>query len=188
MELSWYRAVALAAGPNEPPYLTNENIKARGVYSADGPDGIGDQYFQGLEHMGETQATWLVANSFPAEVDAFLQLPIASIRILSSEVVWATVRVEAVEPVGAWMTKATLGDKDGINSVHPDFLAEQPLRRAVRSWPASEPHVWLNTKGPFNPLRSPNALRAVLSMPSVEGRRFLIVTWLQEVCYLVHDR
>ena len=188
MELAWYRAVKLESGPGEPPFLTNENIEPGGVYSVDGPDGIGDQYFQGLEHLGETQATWLVANTFPAEVDEFLLLPIASIRILASEEVWATIRVEAVEPVGAWMMNATLGDGDGINSVHPDFLGEQPLRSAIRSWPASEQHVWLNTKGPFNPLRSANALRAVLAMPTAEGRRLLIVTWTAEVCYLVHDR
>ena len=188
MELAWYRAVKLESGPDEPPFLTTENIIPGGVYSVDGPDGIGDQYFQGLEHLGETQATWLVANTFPAQVDEFLQLPIASIRILESEVVWATIRVEAVEPVGTWMMNTSLGDEDGISSVHPDFLAEQPLRSAFRSWPASERRVWLNTKGPFNPLRSANALRAVLSMPSAEGRRLLIVTWTAEVCYLVHDR
>lgn len=188
MELAWYRGVNLKSGRGEPPFLTNENIEPGGVYSADGPDGIGDQYFQGLAYLGETEATWLVANTFPAAVDEFLQLPIASIQVLVSEDVWATIRVETVEPVGTWMMNATLGDGDGINSVHPDFLAEQPLRSAIRSWPASERHVWLNTRGPFNPLRSPNALRAVLSMPSAEGRRLLIVTWTAEVCYLVYHR
>lgn len=186
MELAWYRAVKLEAGPDEPPYLTNENIKPGGVYSADGPDGIDDQYFQGLEYLQETQATWLVASTFPSEVEGFLQLPIASVRILTSEVVWATIRVEAVEPVGSWMMKATLGDADALSSVHPDFLSEQPLR-SIKSWATNEQRVWLNTRGSFHPLRSPNSLRAVLSMPSVEGRRLLIVAWMAN-CYLVHDR
>ena len=188
MRIGWYRGVPLAAGPDEPPYLTNENIMPGGVYSADGPDGIGDQYFEGLEYMRQTQDTWIVARSFPTNVAEFLQLPIASIRILKSEVVWATIRVEAVEPVGLWMRDTTLGDEDGISSVHPAFLSENPIPKAIRSWPVSEPRLWVRAKKTYHPLAEPNAIRAVLSMPSAEGRRLLIVTAMAESCYLVHVR
>ena len=188
MEFSWYRAVNLVAGPNEPPFLTDENLRIGGTYSVDGPDGIGDQYFEGLEVLGENDATWLVASHFPVEVERFLELPIVSVQILESSVVWATVRIERVASVGDWMREVRLGDDDGINSVHSDILAERPLREAIQSWPTSEPKLWLNERGPRHPLRTPNALTAVLSVPHAEGRRLLIVPFSAETCYLINVR
>ena len=185
MEFSWYRAVALEARPDEPPYLTSGNLAVGGVYSVDGPDGIGDQYFEGLEVLQKYEATWLVANEFPEEVPRFLELPIVSVRIVDSSVVWATVRIESVTTVGNWMTEAELGDQDDIDSVHADVLAERPIRRAIRSWSASEPRLWLNDRGVRHPLRTPNSLKAVLSVPSADGRRLMIVPFSAENCYLV---
>jgi hypothetical protein len=112
-------------------------------------------------------------------------VPIVSVRIVESSVVWATVRIESITTVASWVAAAKLGDEDSMNSVHPDVLAERPLRKAIESWPASEPHLWLNERGPHHPLRTPNSLKAVLSVPDAEGRRFLIVPYSAETCYLV---
>ena len=185
MEFSWYRAVDLPSGPDEPPFLTNANLAVGGVYSVDGPDGIGDQYFEGLEILGKTDATWLVASKFPAEVDRFLELPIVTVRIVESSVVWATVGIESITSVRDWIAEAKLGEEDSIDSVHADVLAERPLRKAIRSWPASLLQLWLNDRGVRHPLRTPNSLKAVLSVPNADGRRLMIVPFSAENCYLV---
>jgi hypothetical protein len=188
MEFSWYRAVALEAGPDEPPFLTDANLRVGGVYSVDGPDGIGDQYFEGLEVLRKNEATWLVASTFPSEVARFLELPIVSVRIVESSVVWATVKIESVTTVGEWIADTKLGADDSIESVHPDVLAERPLRNALRSSSATEPQLWVNERGPWHPLRTPNSLKAVLSVPSADGQRFLIVPFSAEICFLIRGQ
>jgi hypothetical protein len=187
MQFSWYRAVSLYARPDEPAFLTDANLSVGGVYSVDGPDGIGDQYFEGLAVTGVTEATWLVASKFPADVDRFLELPVACVRIVESSVVWATVRVESITPVGRWIAEARLGDADTIDSVHPDVRAERPLRKTMRSSSDSGPQLWVNERGPLHPLRTPNSLKAVLSVPGADGRRVLIVPFSAEICYLIRS-
>ena len=185
MKFSWYFGTALATSPGQLPYLTGDDLEVGSSYTADGPDGIGDQYFQAVRR--QDLVTWLVASSFPNDVSAFQALPIARIRILEPTTDDAIVRVEACQPLGTWIRQMTLGSSDGIGSVAPEFLAEEPLSVTFRQWPADDARLWVCPEPTYHPLKRPYRLKAVLSVPTDDGRRLCIVPFSAESCFLVRE-
>lgn len=186
MRFSWYFGKALATSPGQLPYLTGDDLEVGSSYTADGPDGIGDQYFEAVRR--HDVVTWLVASSFPSDVEAFQALPIARIRILEPGDVDAVVKVEACEPLGTWMRQATLrSSDDGVHSVPPEYLAEEPLSVAFQRWPTNAEHLWVCPEPTYHPLKRPNRLKAVLSVPADDGRRFLVIPFVAESCFLVRE-
>ncbi|MGH7694770.1 MAG: hypothetical protein ACRENH_07305 [Gemmatimonadaceae bacterium] len=182
MEFSWYRGLNLA--DTEPPYLTPDNIAVGTRYAVDGPDCIGDQYFEGLETSGTNRARWLVAETVPSDPATFEALPIVTIEVLENRG-GTMIRVQTVANLLEWMESTLLEPSDTVNSIYPTLLNEEPLRSLILS-PPLDRYLWVCPDNSYHPLKHPNRLKAVFIAETSRGRRCVVMPFSQETCYLTN--